>query len=258
MLDHFTNGVPHIDGGRIGSMTPGCIPAASLGPRDSACRTVVVGIDVGGHQKGFHAVALTNGQYSGHCTSTDTDELADWCSKAVKAEIVGVDAPCKWSTDGLARPAERQLMAKRIWCFSTPTRQRAVEHPTGHYGWMLQGENLFNALRPTHPVYAKVPAPGVKCSFETFPHAIAWHLTGGQADASRKRVQRPALLAAAGINLFELKNEDLVDAALCAFTAHLVATGVECTTYGEPSTGLIIVPTGVLTAQFAGNGYKWI
>ena len=131
-------------------------------------------------------------------------------------------------------------MEQGIWCFSTPTRQRDIEHPKDHYGWMLQGEALFHGLKPTHPL--RLPAPGQECCFETFPHAIAWHLTGGKAVASRKRSQRRALLAAAEVDLTELTNIDLVDAALCALAAHHAATGGVCQTYGEPDTGLIIVP----------------
>lgn len=131
-------------------------------------------------------------------------------------------------------------MEQGIWCFSTPTRQRAIEHPKNHYGWMLRGEALFESLKPTHPI--RLPVPGQACCFETFPHAIAWHLTGGKADASRKRAQRRALLAAAGVNLAKLTNIDLVDAALCALAARHAATGRACRTYGEPDTGLIIVP----------------
>ena len=199
----------------------------------------VVGVDVGGERKGFHAVALTDGEYGGRCATTNVNELVVWC-REMKAAVIAVDAPCGWSTDGRARPAERRLMEQGIWCFSTPTRQRAIEHPKDHYGWMLQGEALFHGLKPTHPL--RLPAPGQECCFETFPHAIAWHLTGGKAVASRKRSQRRAVLAAAEVDLTELTNIDLVDAALCALAAHHAATGGVCQTYGEPDTGLIIVP----------------
>jgi glycyl-tRNA synthetase beta subunit len=35
---------------------------------------------------------------------------------------------------------------------------------------------------------------------------------------------------------------DLIDAALCALTAHRVASGAACLAFGEPDTGLIVVP----------------
>jgi predicted RNase H-like nuclease len=39
-----------------------------------------------------------------------------------------------------------------------------------------------------------------------------------------------------------LTNIDLMDAALCALTAYHAASGQECVSFGEPNTGLIIVP----------------
>lgn len=201
----------------------------------------VVGVDVGGPRKGFHAVALTDSQYAGRCATTDVGELIAWCRK-MDASVVAVDAPCRWSTDGRARPAERHLMAQGIWCFSTPTRERAIEHPKNHYGWMLRGEALFQAFEPSHPLCSTHPVRGQTCCFETFPHAITWHLNGGEADASCKRLQRRALLEKAGIALTELTNIDLVDAALCALAAHHAASGGKCCLYGEQETGLILVP----------------
>ena len=202
-------------------------------------RRTVVGVDVGGQRKGFHAVALTDGAYGGRYATPSVDELVAWC-REMDAAVIAVDAPCGWSADGRARPSERRLMEKGIWCFSTPTRQRAMEHAKDHYGWMLRGEALFHGLKPTYPL--RIPALGQEGCFETFPHASAWHLTGGKAKASRKRLERRALLSAAEVELAELTNIDLVDAALCALTAHHVATGRPVQTYGEPDTGLIVVP----------------
>jgi len=209
----------------------------------------VIGIDVGGPRKGFHAVALTGGEYSGCCATTDVGQLMDWCHK-VQGAVIAVDAPCQWSMDGRARSAERALMKMGIWCFSTPTRNQAKERErqhhlgkaTNHYGWMLRGEELFQALTPSHPLCSGLPALGKKCSFETFPHAITWHLTDGKAKAKTKWTERRSLLVKEGIALDGLTNIDLVDAALCALTAHRVAGGGECLAYGERNTGFIIVP----------------
>ncbi len=201
-----------------------------------------VGIDVGAARKGFHAVALTDGGYSSHIATKDVKKLSQWCRETVQARVIAVDAPCRWSNDGHSRPAERELMDKRIWCFSTPTRTKAVGHRTNHFGWMLSGEELFRVLDEDFPICDDLPEAGRTCSFETFPHAITWHLRGGNADASQKRTQRRALLEQADIDLTDLTNIDLVDAALCALTAYHAATGGECRSFGEPNTGLIIVP----------------
>jgi predicted nuclease with RNAse H fold len=153
-----------------------------------------VGIDVGGVRKGFHAVALRDGVYAGQLGTGDVQELADWCRSVVGASVIAIDAPCRWSSDGRARPCERELMRQGI------------------------------------------------CCFETFPHAITWHLRNGEAKARQKRPQRTALLAQAGITTAPLTSIDWIDAALCALAAHRVASGAACRAYGEPESGLIVVP----------------
>ncbi len=200
-----------------------------------------IGIDVGGQRKGFHAVALTAGRYSSHCVSPQVSTVVEWCHN-LNGTVIAVDAPCRWSRDGRARPAERELMAQGIWCFSTPTRRRALEHQKNYYGWMLQGEALFQALESSHALCFELPPPGQKCCFETFPHAITRQLTNGNTRGTNKRVQRRTLLGLAGIDLGHLTNLDLVDAALCALRAYYVAAGKECVCYGESESGIIIVP----------------
>lgn len=220
--------------------------------RSQSESVVTVGIDVGGTSKGFHAVALKDGKYLDHWPTkndvADGDDairrLVKWC-KDHKARIIAVDAPCRWSTDGRSRPAELQLMKKGIWCFSTPMRQKAADHFKDQYGWMLQGEALYATLEATHPLTVGEPQPGVQCCFETYPHAITWHLRGGNANARQKRTQRRSLLEQAGIDLAKLTNIDLVDAALCAHTAHQAATRGELKGFGDDDTGRIFVPTSV-------------
>lgn len=216
--------------------------AATTNHSSNCAEITTVGIDVGGERKGFHAVAMTGGDYDRHLWTEDVQELSLWCIQTVRARVIAVDAPCRWSKDGHSRPAERALMQKRIWCFSTPTREKAVGHRTNHFGWMLRGEALFRALEDEFPLCRELPAAGRKCCFETYPHAITWHLRGGNADASQKRKQRRALLEQAGIDLTKLTNIDLIDAALCALTAYHIARGETCVSFGEPNTGLIIVP----------------
>ena len=50
------------------------------------------------------------------------------------------------------------------------------------------------------------------------------------------------MLQQAGIDLVPLTNIDWVDAALCALTAYRFASGAACSVYGEPESGLIVVP----------------
>ena len=205
----------------------------------------VVGIDVGARRKGFHAVALRDGRYAGQVASSEAVELSHWCRQVIGASVIAIDAPCRWSPDGRPRACERELMEQGIRCFASPSRARAADHPSDYYGWMLQGEALFQALEPSHPLLTELPLHGAAC-FETFPHAITWHLRGGNATAADKRAQRSELLVNAGIALRPLTSIDRIDAALCALAAHRVGEGGTCHTYGDVDSGWIVVPRGAV------------
>jgi predicted nuclease with RNAse H fold len=201
----------------------------------------VAGVDVGGPRKGFHAVALQGGAVLGSTRLDDPVEVVAWCLGR-GAQIIGVDAPCRWSADGHARPSERKLMADGIWCFATPTRRAAEAHPTGYYGWMLAGAELFRLLETRYPLYTGgTVRRGQSVCFETFPHAVTCALRGELVSARNKRRDRPEVLARAGIALRPRACIDTVDAALCALAAlHLAANTVRL--YGDAETGLIVVP----------------
>ncbi len=142
---------------------------------------VVAGIDVGGKRKGLHAVALRDGRYLSKCSATEPSDIVSWCRDEVHAVVIAIDAPSHWSVDGRARLAERELMSEGIWCFATPTFESAMQHPTNHYEWMIQGDSLFRALNPSHPLANNLPLPsGKQRCFETFPHAITCALIGAR------------------------------------------------------------------------------
>lgn len=208
---------------------------------------IVVGIDVGGARKGYHAVALRAGQYHDGYASTDADAMAAWCER-VGAVRVGVDAPCRWSSDGRRRASERALAAAGIRCFTSPTRAAALAHEAlsvqagkpGWYGWMFEGERLYAALTPVFPLYAG-GAPGPRCCFETFPQAVACALAGSIVRARQKSRLQRALLQTAGIAQERLRNIDTVDAALCALAAQAFEHG-RWRGYGDDEDGWIVVP----------------
>jgi predicted nuclease with RNAse H fold len=229
---------------------------------------IVIGIDVGGSRKGFHAVALSAGAYAGQQVTPDVGELAHWCRAVIGAQLIAIDAPSRWSSDGRARPCERELNAAGIRCFASPSRAAALGHPSNYFGWMLQGEALYQELAASHPPLAALPqqtpppealppaglasrgrAASAPACFETFPHAITWQLRGGQASAADKRRQRSELLRQASIDPAPLTSIDLIDAALCALAAHHLASGRPCRAFGEAATGLIVVPAGPLAGE---------
>jgi hypothetical protein len=94
--------------------------------------TVVVGTDVGGPRKGFQAVALRERAYLDTFASPEAPALAAWCIQ-VGARAVAIDAPCRWSRTGRARPAERALAAAGIHAFATPSLE-AAEGRRGNQG----------------------------------------------------------------------------------------------------------------------------
>lgn len=204
---------------------------------------VVVGIDVGGKKKGFHAVSLEGSSYRDQLDTTNTAKLVQWCVNDMRATVIAVDAPCRWRVNEEGRLAERELMQQGIFCFSTPTSEVAHRpHPTNYFDWMLRGEALYQALHPTHPVCEAWPTRRKHYCFETFPHAITWHLRDGNANAKQKRTQRRQLLEQHGISTDLLTNIDWVDAALCALTAQMATRGQPLATFGEAQAGLIVVP----------------
>lgn len=131
-------------------------------------------------------------------------------------------------------------MARRIWCFSSPTREQALGHPKNHYGWMLAGEALYRAFQGTHRLFDGEAGAGPTI-LETFPQAVACALAGKVVSARGKVRSRRALLLARGVDESRLPNIDYVDAALCAVTAQGFAEGA-FERYGDHLEGYIVTP----------------
>jgi hypothetical protein len=126
--------------------TPPLKPDPQGGERYASRReTVVAGIDVGGPRKGFHAVALREGSYLDKFASREARDLAAWCIQ-VGARAVAIDAPCRWSRTGRARPAERALAGAGIHAYATPSLGAAEGH--AFYRWMHNGAALYDLIVP--------------------------------------------------------------------------------------------------------------
>lgn len=204
----------------------------------------VAGIDVGGDKKGCNLVMLHGAAVLCSITGAAPEALLEPCL-AHGVVAVGVDAPCLWRTDATARLAERELARSGISLFSTPSRISALANTSGFYGWMFNGERVYQALAGDYPLLAASEYAGGRVSFETFPHAItAAFLGGGIASAKLKHVQRRQILEKAGIATTSLLTIDEIDAALCALAARHVIAGAS-QAYGDAAGGHIHVPLAV-------------
>jgi len=198
----------------------------------------VVGIDVGGERKGFHAVALRARVFETK-TSTRHAEIVDWCRNRA-ATAVAVDAPCGWSRGSGSRQAERELTLNgtKIHCFATPTREVAAGNP--FYDWVFNGEKLYQCLSHYYRCFDGVRRAG-SVYFETFPHGVVCARSGRVVSAKPKASTRRQLLRDCGYDDRALPNIDFVDAALCAIAAEAFREG-RTRQFGWKDEGLIVVP----------------
>lgn len=204
----------------------------------SRCGQTVIGIDVGGSGKGFHAVALRNGQFEPrHFAAASAVE--SWC-KSQAAQVIAIDAPCAWATSGGSRLAERSLAVRgeRIQCFKTPTRPSAKGR--AFYGWVFNGEKLYERLLLHCRLFDGTRQRG-KIVVETFPHAVVCALAGRVIPARPKATTRRRMLREQGYDDGPLANIDFVDAALCALTAERFLLG-RTNSFGDQEEGFIVVP----------------
>lgn len=197
---------------------------------------IVVGVDVGGPAKGFHAVALRGMTFVAKTHEFEPAELANWCLR-LNATAVAVDAPCRWRAKETARAAERQMAQQGIMSYYAPTEARAREH--AFYSWMLPGRALYDELASSYPLYLGVQS--ARMCIETFSHAVACALAGRLVSAKDKRVVRGDLLQRAGLPCGAFTNVDEIDAALCALAAQAFAAA-NFHAYGDESGGFIVVP----------------
>jgi predicted nuclease with RNAse H fold len=200
----------------------------------------VVGIDVGGELKGFHAVALRGTKFIEIITEKDPGKIVSWSLKK-EAKIVAVDAPCKWSQTGKSRLAERELAKIGINCFATPRREFAQHRD--FYQWVFNGEWLYRLLEPHYPLFNGQRSEGRTC-IETFPQAVICAMAGNVVSARHKATRRRQALRDRGHDVGGLPNIDFIDAALCAVAAEEFRKG-SYQPYGDQAEGFIVVPRGM-------------
>lgn len=203
---------------------------------------VVAGIDVGGERRGFHLVALKGAAIQSTWTTHDAAEAAAWCVNQGVC-LVGVDAPSGWSQgiDGKlnSRAAERDINREGFRIFFTPERETGTKRKFSH--WMLNGERLYAELVKHYPLYGGEPSTPARCCFETYPYIAACGLANRRMSAKNKNRDRREIIRSAGIEPVSLKNQDFVDAAICALVAYSVHIDY-CTAYGDSQEGFILTP----------------
>jgi predicted nuclease with RNAse H fold len=203
--------------------------------------STVAGIDIGGERKGSHMVILRGNTVLFAMKSKATENFLERCL-AFDVVAVGVDAPCRWGSEGAGRHAERELAREGIFCFATPTRKLALSSTSGFYDWMFSGERVYQTFASTYPLFVGGNYSKGRVCFETFPHAITCAMLGNEvASAKRKRPQRREILESAGVEAAGLKSIDAVDAALCALAARYLLEG-KTVAHGDVAGGYIVVP----------------
>lgn len=207
--------------------------------------TTVIGVDVGGPAKGFHAVALRDRKLIEKLGSRNVDEMAAWI-RTHDASVVAIDAPCRWrEQNGPARAAELQMAGVKISSSSTPTKEAAAGN--AFYTWMLVGMELYQALSSTHPIYDGSSRRPREC-VETFPQAVACALAREVVSAKKKNSVRRGLLQRWGLVSADFANIDEVDAGLCAVAADAF-TRDRFHGYGDPAGGYVVVPSDWLPGR---------
>lgn len=202
---------------------------------------VVAGIDIGGDRKGCHLAILKGTRILRVLKGSEPEHMLQACIDA-GVVAVGIDAPCQWASEQQGRHAEKVLAQQRIFSFATPTRERAKSNASGFYGWMFNGERVYETFFKRFALFKGGECRGEKICFETFPHAITCAMLGREiASARQKRLQRRRILETAGVETAALKSIDEIDAALCALTARFLLEG-KTHAYGDESGGYIVVP----------------
>lgn len=121
--------------------------------------------------------------------------------------MIGIDVGGFYAVALIDGPCSAQLSAEGIHCFASPSRERAVDHPSNSYGWMLHGEALYRELESSAIPCSLACRPAVPSASKPSP-------TPSPGTCAAATPARPT------------------DAA----------SGSPCRAYGDAATGLIVVP----------------
>ena len=186
------------------------------------------GIDVGGRTKGFHLAVVDHLRVvAGPTRIVGSADAVRWLSEYEPA-LVAVDSPIASAPEGRAhRDCELRLARELCRIRWTPDARSLRANP-GYYGWILNGLELYDALR----------AAGVD-AVECFPTASWTRLAGPRAGRTRARWTAAALPMLRLTGLPARTNQDERDALAAAVTARAHGRRqTEC--YGD-----IVLPVAV-------------
>jgi hypothetical protein len=191
----------------------------------------VVGIDVGGRQKGFHGCALRGRRLvAGPTRLADVAAAVEWVVDR-DPTTVAIDSPCEGAPPDTprSRPDERDFSHAGI-CNIRWTPELASLHGNPYYEWIEHGLELYAALADRLPRARLI---------EVFPTAAWTSWAGPRGKVSRARWSRAALADLDLARVPPRHNQDDRDAIAAALTAQLDDEGAEVRAFGK-----LIVPAG--------------
>jgi len=203
-----------------------------------------LGIDVG-VGKGLDLVLMESGRTVADARArVRVDDLPSLL-KALRPDVVAIDAPPSWAVRGRSRLTEREIRVFGIQSYGTPTGRHAADN--SFYDWMRVGFRVFRAAEGAgYPRYGGGRARGT--ALEVFPHASAVVLAGCLPPAGLPKTSwRRDVLRSEGVD-GKLGSADQVDAALAALTG-LYALRGRSSALGDPKEGVIVLPATVLPAR---------
>lgn len=203
---------------------------------------LALGIDVS-LRRGLDAVLLNdNLQILETRRRLETRHVLEF-ARRTRPSVICINSPPAWARSGRSRSTEQRLARLGISAFATPID--SGDHP--FYTWMKAGFKVFTALQDDYPLYRGGALEGKAA--EVFPHASAVVLTGRLRGDETKRALRLSALRNAGIDTTGLRTQDLIDAALAAFTGILALQG-RFTPIGDPADGCLLLPAAGLPPRY--------
>ena len=166
------------------------------------------GIDVGGPTTGFHLVVIDHRRVVAGPTRIVRSAEAVWWLSEYEPELVAVDSPIAPAPEGRARRDCELRLARELCRIRWTPDARSLRANPGYYGWILNGLELYEALR----------AAGLD-AVECFPTASWTRLAGARAGTTRARWTAAALPTLRLTGLPTRTNQDERDALAAAVTA---------------------------------------